>query len=88
MTKLVVCAVRDICGDMFGQPIFQTSVGSAERAFRDSVNREDANNLLNQHPEHFELYLLGNYEQDTGLFDLLPMPRQLLLGSNVRTKAS
>lgn len=89
MSKLVVFVVRDTCGNVFGQPMFQTSVGGAERAFRDSVNRrDDSQNLLAQHPEHFELYLLGHFDQDTGMFDLLPSPRQLLLGSNCVAKAS
>lgn len=88
MTKLVVCAVRDVCGDLFAQPIFQPSVGGAQRAFSDAVNRPDPNNLLAQHPEHFELYHLGYYEDTDGSFDLFPKPRQLLLGSNCVVKAS
>lgn len=86
--KYVVCAIRDVCADLWGQPIFQASVGSAQRSFTDSVNRDDANNLLSQHPEHFELYHLGYYNDEDGRFDLFDRPKQLLLGSNCVMKAS
>lgn len=88
MTKLVVCVIRDVCGDLFAQPIFQPSIGSAQRAFMDAVNRQEPNNLLWQHPEHFELYQLGTYDDADASFDLFPKPKQLLLGSNCVVKAS
>ena len=88
MSKYVVCAVRDICGDVFGLPMFQQSVGMAQRAFSDAVNRPDENNLLYKHPEHFELYELGTFDDSTGSFVLADKPKQLLLGSNCVVKSS
>lgn len=87
--KYVVVCVRDVCADLWGQPHFQATIGMAQRSFMDGVNAKDApNNILAQHPEHFELYHLGHYNDEDGSFDLLPKPRQLLLGSNCVTKAS
>lgn len=86
--KYVVCSVRDICADMFGQPFYQASIGMAQRSFSDSVNQNDGKNLLAAHPEHFELYHLGFYDDADASFDLFPKPKQLLLGSNCVTKAS
>lgn len=82
MTKLFVCAVRDIKADMYGQPFFQVSLGMALRSFSDSVNRPDENSLLFKHPADFELYHLGSFDDQTATFDLLERPYRLLLGSN------
>lgn len=86
--KYVVCCVRDVCADLYGQPMFQASVGMAQRSFSDAVNRQEENNLLAKHPEHFELYHLGYFDDADGTFDLLPKPKQLLLGSNCVVKSS
>lgn len=80
--RYVVVAIRDVCADLYGQPIFQATIGMAQRSFSDAVNRQEANNILAQHPEHFELYQLGVYDDSDGSFELLPKPKQLLLGSN------
>ena len=80
--KHVICVVRDIKADLFGQPFFNASVGMAQRSFSDSVNRPDEKSLLFNHPEDFELYQLGSFDDQTGTFDLLDRPKQLLLGSN------
>lgn len=82
MTKLVVCVVRDIKADLYGQPFFQATVGMAQRSFSDSVNRPDENSLLFKHPADFELFHLGTFDDQTATFDLLDRPVQLLLGSN------
>lgn len=84
--KYVVVAVRDTCGDIYGVPMFQASLGTAQRAFSDAVNRPDDNNLIYKHPEHFELYYLGDYDDADGSFSVLPKPKQLLLGSNCVVK--
>lgn len=86
--KYVIVCVRDVCADLFGQPMFQASVGMAQRSFSDAVNRQEANNIIAQHPEHFELFLLGSFDDQTAEFDLLSKPKQLLLGSNCVTKPS
>lgn len=85
--KYVVVAVRDVCADLYGVPMFQASVGMAQRSFSDAVNRKDDNNLLYAHPEHFELYHLGDYDDANGCFVTFDRPKQLLLGSNCVVKS-
>lgn len=62
-----VCAVRDSAAGVFGQPIFVPSLGVANRSFADEVNRVDANNQLNVHPEDFELFHLGEFDDVEGV---------------------
>ncbi len=81
-----VCCIRDRATDSFGQPIFVAHVGAAERSFRDEVNSPNKeNNNLAAHPEDFELYHLGSFDTDTGLFDTV-RPRMLLVGKDVERK--
>lgn len=64
--KRVMMSVRDSAGELFGQPFFVTAVGAAVRGFADEVNRAAPDNAVFQHPEHFDLYKVGTFEDDTG----------------------
>lgn len=78
--KLQIFSVRDIKISSFNQPNFAPSIGAAIRAFADEVNRKDDNNILNRHPEDFEMYHLGEFDTDTGVFSSVT-PRQIALAS-------
>jgi len=65
MALLSVFAVRDSATDSFGLPIFQVSVRGAIRLFSDEVNRQDS--AMNLHPEDYELFVIGTYDQDKGI---------------------
>lgn len=77
--RYVVCAVRDRQAGVFGQPFFVAAVGMAVRGFSDQVNRVADDNPLNKHPEDFELYQLGWYEDEPGEFSTdADFPKRLL----------
>lgn len=63
---LVICAVRDSAVDAFMNPFFVPHVGAALRAFTDECRK--AGTTFNAHPEHFELYELGTFDDATGTF--------------------
>jgi hypothetical protein len=77
--NLKVFAVRDRATVQFGTPMFLVSDGQAIRSFGDEVNRKSADNNLNAHPEDFDLYKLGSYDTETGLF-VCSVPVQILAG--------
>ncbi|WNK12403.1 MAG: nonstructural protein [Microvirus sp.] len=79
----VVC-VRDRATDSFGNPFFVVAVGQAVRTFTDEVNRRADDNQMARHPEDFDLYALGTYNTDSGLFDC-GVPRQLAIGKDLVT---
>lgn len=83
--KFVVCVVRDIRADVFGNPFFMQSVGQAERQFSDEINRAAEDNVMYKHPEDFELYMLGHFDAQTGRFDLVER-MQLSAGMSVVRK--
>lgn len=60
--------IRDTCVGAYLLPMAFPSEGSARRAFSDEVNRVDEKNMMNRHPEHFQLYSLGEFDDETGLY--------------------
>jgi len=81
--KLQIIAVRDSGAEMYGQPQFVLSLGQATRTFADQVNSKDSGDL-GRHPDDFTLYHLGEYDDGNASFDLLPEPRQLVRGQDVK----
>lgn len=82
--KMVV--VRDRAADVYNTPAFVPSLGIANRSFADEINRVDPNNQLNKHPEDFDLFYLGEFDDNTGEFDAC-RPQQIAVGKDVVVKA-
>lgn len=80
MKYLIVC-VRDRAADVYGQPMHVTSLGGAIRSFGDEVNRADDGNMLYKHPEDFDLFELGTYDDSTGTYETF-VPRQIAVGKD------
>lgn len=83
--KLFVVSVKDNAAQMFGRPIFVPALGLANRQFSDEVNRAAEDNQYYKHPEDFDLYHLGVFDDETGLFELLTFPKILARGVEVVT---
>lgn len=77
-----VVVVRDRTADVFGVPTFTTAIGVAIRSFADEVNRKDANNMFNRHPDDFDLYHIGTYD-DSDASMVLHAPRQIAIGKDL-----
>lgn len=65
--KIGIFAIRDSALGTFMPPYFYGSDGAAIRAFGDAVGREAPDNLFHAHPEHFSIYRLGSFDDETGL---------------------
>lgn len=81
--KLHIFAIKDLAADVFMTPYFHPNVGAVVRSFGDEVNRDDPQNMLNKHPEHFVLYELGTFDDNTGEFRAT-QPKQLALATDYR----
>lgn len=77
-----VLSVRDRAIDAYGQPFFTSSVGGAIRSFADEINRAGDNNPLNRHPEDYDLYLLGEFDDSLGEFSC-ERPSQVAVGKDL-----
>lgn len=69
MRKIVVCSVRDVKANAFAQPMFFPTIAFAQRAFTDHVNEPNAQNAVNKHPADYELWCLGLFDEDDGVFE-------------------
>lgn len=82
----VVMAVKDRMADAFGRPLFVPAVGVGIRSFTDEVNRKDGDNQMFSHPDDFDLYELGRFDDSTGRFDLHDDPKVIAIGKQVKIR--
>lgn len=75
--KYVICSVRDSAADCFQRPFFVPTPAVAVRLFGDEVKSTDEHNPMNPHPEHFELFELGTFDDAIAKIDMLEAPRSL-----------
>jgi hypothetical protein len=68
---LIAMAVKDRAIGSFNRPFFVPSIPMAVRSFTDEVNRVAPDNQMAAHPEDFELWYLGNFNEDSGVFGVL-----------------
>ena len=83
---MVICSIRDSAADAYGRPFFLPSVGVAIRSFTDEINRAAEDNQIYQHPEDFDLFELGTFDDSTGKFELFDVPKQLALGRQIKVR--
>lgn len=85
--KFYVIATRDIVANVFSTPIFVPHIGQAIRSFGDECRRKEPGNVLGAHPEDFELWLIGEYDDNAGQMEPGIQPdsrKQLAVGANYR----
>lgn len=78
--RYVVIAIRDRAADTYTAPSFAVSIGAAKRSFRDLIN-SGSDAPVCKHPEDFDLYLLGEFNDADGLFDA-HVPRMIEVGKD------
>lgn len=80
--KIRCYAVRDRAMNGFLQPFFLASDGLAIRSFADEINRADPKNAMYAHADDYDLYHLGTFDEEQGLFETFN-PKQLAIGKQV-----
>lgn len=81
---IIVVAVKDNAIGTFQPPACVRAEGEALRGFMDAVN-DPQNKQLHQHPEDFDLYRLGTFDENTGKI-VSEEPVQLARGIGVKIK--
>lgn len=62
--NLQIIAVKDRAADLFGRPFYVRTTAEAVRSFTDEANNPESQ--INKHPEDYDLFLLGSFNEDTG----------------------
>lgn len=82
MSKFYMVSIRDRAMDSFGPPFCTPQLSGGIRSFTDAVRRTDPENMMRRHPEDFDLYLVGTFEDSTGELAPLDPPRQISIGKD------
>jgi len=62
--KVQCYAIFDQCSGIYEKPFFSTADAVVVREFRDIVEMDD--HPIANHPEHYSLWRLGNFDNTTG----------------------
>jgi len=68
MSKQAICTVHDIKAQAY-RPVNAPTVGTAEREFIRQINEAHKENPLYMWPEDYDLYLVGNFDTETGMIE-------------------
>lgn len=79
MQNLIVVSVRDKLSDIYSQPMYFPTQGMAVRAFQDAL--KDPQNNIQKHPDDYDLYQLGEWDDTTGAFKNETPPKLIAQGS-------
>lgn len=74
--ELHAFSVHDSAAEIFNVPFYARTPGEAERQFQTLVNDEKSTPF--SRPEHFDLFLIGKYDDNTGKFFSLDTPQHVV----------
>lgn len=80
--RLKAYSVRDSKGEVYHTPFFQKTHGEAERNF--TALARDPKSQVSQFPEDYDLYYIGEYDDNTGKFESITTPQHIIKAVNVR----
>jgi hypothetical protein len=72
---LKVFSIHDQKAEAYNTPFFQKTKGEALRNFTTGVN--DPKTTLNQYPEDFDLWEMGDWDDQTGKFEPYETPKHI-----------
>ena len=76
-------SIFDAAVKTFGQPMFFHTDAGATRVFMMEIRRNESGNLLNASRQDFDLYYVGVFDTETGVFTSNPAPEIILHGRSV-----
>ena len=82
--KLMMYAVYDRAAMAFLPPFFTNNEGLAVRGFADATNNPETQFF--RHPQDFSLNELGNFDDNSGVFELLHEPKRVCTAMDVKIK--
>jgi len=79
-------SIRDSKGEIFHPPFFQKTHGEAERTFHKLTNDDKSSMFL--YPEDYDLYYIGEYDDNTGKLESLDTPHHIQKAVSLKSKPS
>lgn len=85
-TQKPILAVKDRALDAYNYPFTQTTVAQAVRGFTDEVNSDPERSGVAKHPDDYDLYVIGHYNDQTGTIIPLDAPELVVRGKDLIRK--
>lgn len=82
--KTKMYSIFDQKAAIFHPPLPQRTHGEAERTFASQVMATDSK--IGQFPEDYDLYYVGEYDQETGKFEPLDTPHHVVKAVTVLSR--
>lgn len=79
---LQIFTIRDRALGAYMQPWCAQSIGLALRMFQDELANEQGQ--MHKHPDDYDLYHVGTFEDDIGHIVPLEAPKQIATGRNTK----
>lgn len=79
-------SIRDSKAEIFNAPFYKKTHGEAERDFQTAVL--DEKTMLSKYPEDFDLWYLGDYDDNTGKVKSLETPQHIIKAVNALPNVS
>jgi hypothetical protein len=79
-----IYSIRDSKAEYFTQPFFKKTHGEAERDF--TMLAKDEKSQIAQFPEDYDLYYIGDYDDQTGKMTPLDTPHHIIKAVQVSSK--
>lgn len=77
--KYYILAIRDIKANVYDAPLFVANINAAIRDLTDMVNDKEPQRTWQRHPEDFELWQLGEWDNENAGFAATDAERKQLL---------
>lgn len=84
LAKLKAFAVFDTKLNTFNAPMFLQHVGQAERMFEEIAN--DPQSIVCKHPADFQLFIVGDFDDVSGVLTAQTPPVQITNAHSVKRK--
>jgi len=78
--QLKAFSIRDSKGEIYNTPFFKNTHGEAERDFR--MLCKDEKSMVFQYPDDFDLYYIGEYDNQKGTMSSLATPQHIIKAIN------
>jgi hypothetical protein len=79
-----ISSIRDAKAEIFNKPFYQNTHGEAERTFRTIVN--DDSTAVSKYPEDYDLWYLGEFDDNSGKAELLDTPQHMIKAIDVQSQ--
>lgn len=85
MPTHVVVVIKDTAIKGFMKPFFVPQTPAAVRALRDEVNNPQSQGDMFKHPDDFELYELGTFNDESCRFELFDDPKMVCRAKDLKS---